>query len=60
LTTNLLADAEPLRIRIAAAARLTRDADLLMDHIRGPLLRLPAATMKRVGRGLSELLGITD
>ena len=55
LTTVLVDDAEPLRIRIAAAGRLRRDSDLLMDQARaidnrrlggGPLLRLPAPDMK--------------
>jgi mRNA interferase MazF len=51
LTTKLVDDAEPLRIRVSAAGRLPRDSDLLMDQVRaidnrrlvgGPLLRLPA------------------
>jgi len=68
LTTNVVADAEPLRIHIHAAGRLTRDSDLLMDQlraidnrrlIRGPLFRLPSATMKHVGQSLLELLGVS-
>ncbi len=67
LTTKLLDDAEPLRIRISAAGRLLRNSDLLMDQlraidnrrlVRGPLLRLPATLMKRVLRALMELLGM--
>lgn len=69
LTTKLVNDAEPLRIRVPAAGRLRRDSDLLMDQlraidnrrlVRGPLLRLPASAMKRVGRALLELIGMED
>ena len=67
LTTHLVADAEPLRIRIRAAKQLPRDSDLLVDQlraidnrrlIRGPLLRLPASEMRRIGGALLEVLGI--
>lgn len=34
LTTNLIEDAEPLRIRIRAQDRLLKDLDLLIDQIR--------------------------
>jgi len=34
LTTRLVEDAEPLRIRVSAAGRLPRDSDLLMDQMR--------------------------
>ena len=69
LTTKLVDDAEPLRIRVSAAGRLPRDSDLLMDQlraidnrrlVRGPLLRLPASTMKRVGRAALDLIGMED
>jgi mRNA interferase MazF len=69
LTTRLVDDAEPLRIRIPAAGRLPRDSDLLMDQlraidnrrlIRGPLLQLPASTMKRAGRAVLDLIGMED
>jgi mRNA interferase MazF len=69
LTTKLVDDAEPLRIRVSAADRLSRDSDLLMDQlraidnrrlVRGPLLRLPASAMKRAGRALLELIGMED
>jgi mRNA interferase MazF len=67
LTTQLVADAEPLRIRIQASQQLPRDSDLLMDQlraidnrrlVRGPLLRLPGGEMRRIGAALLELLGI--
>ena len=69
LTTRLVEDAEPLRIRVSAAGRLPRDSDLLMDQlraidnrrlVRGPLLRLPASAIKRAGRALLELIGMED
>lgn len=67
LTTVLVSNAEPLRIRIPAAGLLRRDSDLLMDQMRavdnrrltgGPLLRLATTDMKRIGTALLELAGI--
>jgi len=67
LTTQLVPDAEPLRVRVKAAQQLPRDSDLLMDQlraidnrrlVRGPLLRLTGPEMRRIGRALLELLGI--
>jgi mRNA interferase MazF len=67
LTTNLIDNAEPLRIRVAAADRLLRDSDLLVDQLRaidnrrlkeGPLLRLPGEQMRRIRAALLELLGV--
>lgn len=67
LTTKLVEDAEPLRIRLSEALGLPRDSDLLMDQlraidnrrlVRGPLLRLPPATLKHVLLALAELLGM--
>lgn len=67
LTTNLIDDAEPLRIRVPAAERLLRDSDLLIDQLRaidnrrlkeGPLLRLPGEQMRRIRAALLELLGV--
>ena len=69
LTTQLIQDAEPLRIRVVAADRLLRDSDLLMDQLRaidnrrlvgGPLTRLPASAMRSIGRALRELTGTED
>jgi mRNA interferase MazF len=69
LTTKLVEDAEPLRIRLSASVGLTRDSDLLIDQlravdnrrlVRGPLLRLPPKTMKRALTALAELLGMMD
>jgi len=68
VTTKLIDDAEPLRIRIAAAGRLKRESDLLIaqlraiDHRRftaGPLLRVPASLLARVEGAIREVTGIT-
>ena len=67
LTTNLIDDAEPLRLRVAAQGGLNQDSDLLIDQLRaidnkrlieGPLLRLDAEAMGRVYRAVSEVLGL--
>lgn len=69
LTTNLVTDAEPLRIRIAATGRLRQDSDLLIDQIRaidnrrfsdGPLATLNDALLFRVGQAIRELLDLAD
>lgn len=67
LTTKLIDDAEPLRIRVSAAGRLPKDSDLLIDQmraidnrrlVRGPLMRLPASEMRRIVAALLEVLGV--
>lgn len=67
LTTRLVDNAEPLRIRVAAAGRLRRESDLLIDQLRaidnrrlmsGPLLRLSAPAMRQVARAILEVIGI--
>ncbi len=67
LTTNLTEDAEPLRIRTAAAGRLPHNSDLLIDQLRaidnrrlveGPLARLPRKQMERVSAALREVLDL--
>jgi mRNA interferase MazF len=67
LTTHLVDDAEPLRLRLTAQGGLNKDSDLLIDQLRaidnkrlidGPLLRLEAAVMSRVYRAVSEVLGM--
>ncbi|MDO9081049.1 MAG: type II toxin-antitoxin system PemK/MazF family toxin [Desulfuromonadales bacterium] len=68
LTTNLIDDAEPLRLRVPAQGGLNQDSDLLIDQLRaidnkrlidGPLLRLDAVAMGRVYQAVSEVLGLT-
>jgi mRNA interferase MazF len=67
LTTNVVDDAEPLRIRVRAQSSLRRNSDVLIDQIRaidnrrlvvGPLSRLDEATMARVATALREVLDL--
>ena len=69
LTTALVEDAEPLRVRIPAAGRLRQESDLLIDQLRaidnrrliqGPLTRVPAGLMERVGRAVQEVLDLAE
>jgi len=65
LTTNLLVDAEPLRIRIAAQGRLKHDSDLLIDQLRaidnrrltdGPLTQCTEQLMARVHLAIRDVM----
>ncbi len=67
LTTNLIEDAEPLRLRIVAQGSLDKDSDLLVDQLRaidnkrlieGPLLRLDDQALERVYQAVGEVLGM--
>lgn len=67
LTTNLIDDAEPLRLRIVAQGRMEQDSDLLVDQLRaidnkrlidGPLVRLGDDLLKRVYLAVAEVLGV--
>jgi len=69
LTTRLLDEAEPLRIRIAAAGHLQRDSDVLIDQlraidnrrlVRGPLMQVEPRLMSRVGLALLEVLDLAE
>lgn len=69
LTTNLIADADPLRIRVPAQDRLERESDLLVDQLRaidnrrlidGPLTRLGAREMGQVHAAVAEVLGLNE
>ena len=69
MTTNLIDDAEPLRIRVPAAQRLRRASDLLIDQLRaidnrrlvdGPLTRVPQRLMVRVDEAVREVLGLGE
>jgi mRNA interferase MazF len=68
LTTKLIEDAEPLRLRVGPSGKLTRKSDLLIDQLRaidnrrlagGPLTRLGEPLMARIGQALQEVLGLT-
>ncbi|MCS6328615.1 MAG: type II toxin-antitoxin system PemK/MazF family toxin [Nitrospira sp.] len=65
LTTQLIDDAEPLRLRVQAQGKLRKDSDLLLDQLRvidnqrlieGPLTRLTAAQLRTVARAIEEVL----
>ena len=67
LTTQLVDDAAPLRIRVAAQDRLLRDSDLLIDQLRavdnrrlvdGPLCELSAAYLESVYAAVTEVFGM--
>jgi mRNA interferase MazF len=67
LTTNLIDDAEPLRIRVPAQSSLRHVSDLLIDQLRaidnrrlveGPLAQLGDALMSRVAAALREVLDL--
>ena len=69
LSTDVVDDAEPLRIRVSAAGRLRQDADLMIDQIfaietarlvHGPLLRVDDALMARVEDAMREILGLLE
>jgi mRNA interferase MazF len=69
LTTNLIPDAEPLRIRVKAGEKLDRDSDLLIDQIRaidnrriisGPIACLGAELMGNVYRAVLEVIGMNQ
>ncbi len=69
LTTNLVEDAEPLRIRVPAAGRLRRDSDLLIDQLRavdnrrliqGPMAQLPDTLMGKVAEAIREVLDLVE
>ncbi len=69
LTTHVVDDAEPLRIRVAAAGRLRHDSDLLIDQLRAidnrrltgtPMVRLSPSLIAKVGRAILEVLDLAD
>lgn len=66
LTTNLIDDAEPLRIRINAHNNLEKNSDLLIDQVRaidnkrlkhGPLTECDAKLMHKVYEFITEVMG---
>jgi mRNA interferase MazF len=67
LTTHLIEDTSPLRLRVTARDRLERDSDLLIDQLRaidnrrlvtGPLTLLGAGEMSQVYAAILEVMGI--
>ncbi len=67
LTTNLVEDAEPLRLRVLSSGGLLRDSDLLIDQLRtiddrrlvkGPLLSLDHTTLACVGEAVQGMMDL--
>ncbi|MDN5864651.1 MAG: type II toxin-antitoxin system PemK/MazF family toxin [Gammaproteobacteria bacterium] len=67
LTTRLVDNAQPLRLRIRARPGLDQDSDLILDQLRaidnkrlarGPLLKLASEQMRRVDEALREVLDL--
>ncbi len=69
LTTNLIDDAEPLRIRIKAEDKLEKDSDLLIDQVRSidnnrfignSLLNIGPDRLNYVIEALQQLINIPE
>ena len=69
LTTRLVEEAEPLRVRVPASGRLHRDSDLLIDQLRaidnrrlgnGPMTRLSSALLAQVKDAIREVLDLDE
>lgn len=69
LTTNLIEDAKPLRLRVPVSGRLMRSSDLLMDQLRaidnrrlvqGPLTRLSPSLMRQVAAATRDVLDLAE
>ena len=67
LTTQLIDDAEPLRLRITAQGKLRKDSDLLLDQLRaidnqrlieGPLTRLTTIQLGAITHALKEVMDL--
>ena len=66
LTTNLIDDAEPLRIRVPAQSSLRRDSDALIDQLRAidnrrlveVVARLDESAMAQIAAALREVLDL--
>lgn len=67
LTTNLVDDAEPLRLRILSGNGLDKDSDLLVDQVRaidnkrlinGPLQQLDEQFLERIYQAVAEVMGM--
>ena len=67
LSTRLIDEAEPLRVRIRASGTLKKDSDALIDQVRaivnrrlvrGPLLRLPRQQLDAIAHALVEVLDL--
>jgi len=69
LTTDLVDDAAPLRVRVAPTGRLKRRSDVLIDQLRaidnrrlvdGPLARLSPPLITQVDRAIRDVLDLHE
>ena len=69
LTTNLVDDAAPLRVRVSPTGRLKRRSDLLVDQLRaidnrrlvdGPLARLSPTLVTLVDQAIRDVLDLHE
>ena len=69
LTTNVVDDALPLRVRVSPIGRLKRRSDLLIDQLRaidnrrlidGPLARLSSTLLSQVERAIRDVLDLHE
>jgi mRNA interferase MazF len=69
LTTNVIPNADPLRIPVPVSGQLRRPSDLLIDQLRaidnrrllsGPLTTLSAALMRAVADAIVEVLELNE
>ncbi len=69
LITNVIDDAEPLRVRLLPTGQLKRRSDLLVDQLRaidnrrliaGPLARLSATLIAQIDRAIQEVLDLHE
>jgi mRNA interferase MazF len=69
LTTNVVTNAEPLRVHVPRIGRLRQDSDLLVDQLRaidnrrlvqGPLAQLPLAIMQNVTEAIGDVLDLDE
>ncbi len=69
LSTQLVDDAEPLRVRVPPFERLRHESDLLIDQLRaidnrrlvaGPLGRLERARLRKVSLAIAEVLDLAQ
>ena len=69
LTTSPAESAEPLRVHVARSGKLRHESELLIDQLHaidnrrlvsGPLVRLSAQLMRRVGLAILEVLDLVE
>ena len=69
LTTQLVEDAEPLRIRVKASGGLRKDSDALVDQVRaidnarltqGPLTHLPTVQLSALSDALLDVFDLVN